>query len=242
MQPVAVEFSEVTRSYGTQLAAHGVSFSVNLGESFALIGINGAGKTTLLRCLLDYSRADAGTINVCGSPSSDARARAHLAWLPERFSPPYYLTGGDYLRYHGALRGVVLDEAAAATQLQALDFDPRALSRPARTYSKGMAQKLGLAACLLAGRVLTVLDEPMSGLDPRARALVREALAGLRREGRTLLFSSHALDDVGMLCDRLAVIHRGRVAFLGTPDALVARYAESALEPAFLRCIEQAGA
>jgi len=240
--PAAVEYSDVTRHYGAQRAAQQVSLSVPAGESFALIGVNGAGKTTLLRCLLDYCRADTGSIHVYGIPSTDAAARSRLAWLPERFSPPHYLTGRDYLRYQSALRGSRHDDAAAIACLKSLDFDPAALHRAARTYSKGMTQKLGLAACLLAGRPLTVLDEPMSGLDPRARAQVRQALQQLRRDGRTLLFSSHALEDVVALCDRLAVIDGGRVIFIGTPRALIERHPESTLETAFLHCIAQTGA
>ena len=242
MHPAAVEFSGVNRQFGSRRAAADVSFAVNAGESVALVGVNGAGKTTLLRCMLDYCRPDSGTIRVFGVPSTRAEARNRIAWLPERFSPPYYLTGRDYLRYHASLRGAVHDEAVAMAQLQALDFDPEALDRPARTFSKGMLQKLGLSACLLAGRPLTVLDEPMSGLDPLARSRVRATLGRLRRDGTTLLFSSHALEDVAALCDRLAVIHDGRLAYLGTPAALMADAGETGLEQAFLRCIGHAPA
>jgi ABC-2 type transport system ATP-binding protein len=256
MQAPAVEFVDVTRRFGAQIAADGVSFTVEAGESFALIGVNGAGKTTLLRCLLDYCRPDSGSIRIAGVPATEAQARRALAWLPERFAPPYYLTGRDYLRMHHALRASRYDEAAACAQLEALDFDPGALDRAARNYSKGMNQKLGLAACLLAARPVTVLDEPMSGLDPRARAAVRAALQALRDAGRTLLFSSHALEDVAVLADRLAVIDRGRVAFIGTAADLVARAAGGpagadhggsgpgafALEAAFLHCITGADA
>jgi len=247
MHAAAVEFSGVNRRFGSRLAVTDVSFSVAPGESFALVGVNGAGKTTLLRCMLDYCRADRGEIRIFGVPSTQALARRQLAWLPEHFSPPYYLTGRDYLRYHAALRAAAHDEPAARAQLDELDFDPEALDRPARTFSKGMLQKLGLAACLLARRPLTVLDEPMSGLDPLARSRVRTALERLRRQGFSVVFSSHALEDVAASCDRLAVIHQGRLAFLGTPAALVERFApeagtsppETGLERAFLRCIGQ---
>jgi ABC-2 type transport system ATP-binding protein len=237
MHPAAVEFSGVNRQFGSRRAAADVSFAVGAGESVALVGVNGAGKTTLLRCMLDYCRADSGTIRVFGVPSTRAEARSRLAWLPERFSPPYYLTGRDYLRYHASLRGAAHDEEAALERLRDLDFDPEALERPARTFSKGMLQKLGLAACLLARRPLTVLDEPMSGLDPLARSRVRSTLGQLRADGGALLFSSHALEDVAALCDRLVVIHGGRVAFAGTPAQLCARSGTTVLEQAFLQCI-----
>lgn len=242
MQPAAVEFSGVNRQFDGRRAAADVSFAVHAGERFALVGVNGAGKTTLLRCMLDYCRVDSGSIHVFGVPSTRAEARSHLAWLPERFSPPHYLTGRDYLHYHAALRGMRHDEAAALERLRELDFDPEALGRPARTFSKGMLQKLGLAGCLLARRPLTVLDEPMSGLDPLARSRVRATLASLRDGGGTLLFSSHSLEDVEALCDRMAVIHDGRVAFAGTPAELSARFDTTMLEQAFLRCIGVAAA
>jgi len=111
------------------------------------------------------------------------------------------------------------------------------LARPVRELSKGMTQKLGLAAGFLLARELTVLDEPMSGLDPASRAAVKGVLARLRREGRTLLFTSHVLADVEELCTAIAVLERGRLRFRGAPAELCARYAEPSLERAFLRCV-----
>jgi ABC-2 type transport system ATP-binding protein len=122
--------------------------------------------------------------------------------------------------------------------LAALDLDPSALSRPARAYSKGMTQKLGLAACFLARPDLYVLDEPMSGLDPRARACLKDLLAAERARGATLFFTTHALADIESVCDRLAVLHRGVPYFSGAPRALCDHYSEHTLERAFLRCIE----
>ncbi|MGH8650336.1 MAG: ABC transporter ATP-binding protein, partial [Burkholderiales bacterium] len=104
--------------------------------------------------------------------------------------------------------------------------------------SKGMTQKLGLAACLLSGKDLYVLDEPTGGLDPKARALAKGELAALRRAGRTIFFTSHALADVAEMCDRLAVMHAGRLRFAGTPQELTDRTGAPDLERAFLACIE----
>jgi ABC-2 type transport system ATP-binding protein len=118
-----------------------------------------------------------------------------------------------------------------------LDFDPGALARAVRTYSKGMTQKLGLAAAFLERRDLYVLDEPMSGLDPRARACVKKLLAGLRERGASLLFTSHSLADVEEVCDRMAILHGGVRFFAGTPRALCDHYSEPSVERAFLRCI-----
>ena len=134
------------------------------------------------------------------------------------------------------MRGI---EAVIGAMCDALDLDRRALDLPVRSFSKGMTQKLGLAACFLAARDLYVLDEPMSGLDPAARVAVKGVLRRLSREGRTLLFTSHVLADVEELCGSLAVLDAGRVRFRGTPAGLSQRYAEPDLEHAFLRCLRE---
>ncbi len=121
--------------------------------------------------------------------------------------------------------------------LEALDLDPAALGRPVRAYSKGMAQKLGLAACFLSGKRLLILDEPVSGLDPKARALVKRHLLRLKAAGHTLFFSTHALPDVEELCDRMAILHGGEIRFVGSPAECRERFEAETLEQAFLNCI-----
>ena len=208
-----------------------------MGESFGLVGVNGAGKTTLLKCLLDFARADAGTLTLFGCSSLEPEARAQLAFLPERFVPPYYLSGADFLDYMGQLHGVARDPAQRLLLLKAVDLDAVALERPVRQLSKGMAQKLGLLACLQSGKPLLVLDEPMSGLDPKARAAVKHYLLELRDTGRTVFFSTHLLHDAEVLCDRLAILHGGRVAFVGSPAECCQRFSAPDLEAAYLRCV-----
>jgi ABC-2 type transport system ATP-binding protein len=129
------------------------------------------------------------------------------------------------------------DEELVRQTFRRLDLDVSALERPARTYSKGMTQKLGLAACLLSGKSLQILDEPTSGLDPKARALLKRELRSLRDSGRTVFFSSHALADVQEICDRMAVLHNGRLTFAGTPAELMSKSGSANLEQAFLACI-----
>ena len=161
-------------------AARSTDFSLEVrrGEFFGLVGVNGAGKTTLIKCLLDFCDADAARSRSSASRTATTAARARLAFLPERFNPPFYLTGRDFLRYMLELYRVPYDEARGRARCsRALDLDPAALDRPARAYSKGMTQKLGLAACLLSGKDLYVLDEPTSGLDPKARALLKQRAA-----------------------------------------------------------------
>ena len=234
----ALEFTNVRKAFSTTPALAGVSMAVRPGEFFGLAGLNGAGKTTLIKCLLDLSSADAGSIAIFGTPSTRHAARARVSFLPERFIPPYYLKGRDFLRMMSNLNSIAYAEADALAVLRHLDLDLSALAKPVRTFSKGMTQKLGLAWCFIADRDLTILDEPMSGLDPRARAGVKDLLTELKRRGRTLFFTSHALADVEEICDRVAVMHAGAIRFVGAPDELLLRTGSDTLERAFLRVIE----
>lgn len=234
----ALEFRQVSKRYGHTDALKDVSFSVSGGECFGLVGENGAGKTTLLKCLLDFCETDSGEIHIQGMLHNAPHARAPLAFLPERFVPPYYLTGRDFLRYMLALQNQVYQDEIAIPMLTALDLDKSALTKPVRAFSKGMTQKLGLAASLLSGKMICVLDEPASGLDPKARALLKQKLQRMKEAGRTVFLTSHALADVAELCDRMAVLHQGRLQFAGTPAELCARTGNNDLERAFLQCIE----
>ena len=227
----------VVKRYQSRTVLDALDLDVRDGEFYALVGVNGAGKTTCIKSLLDFCAVDDGAIRIFGGSHREARARARLAYLPERFLPPYYLSGRDFLDYMARLYGRRPQPAERDAALAALDLDPEALPRPVRQYSKGMAQKLGLAACLMSGRDLFVLDEPMSGLDPKARLLVKRRLTELRAEGRTVFFSTHMLADVDDLCDRMGVLHEGRLRFSGTPGQCRERYGEQSLEAAYLRCI-----
>ena len=215
----------------------GVDLELQAGECFGLVGVNGAGKTSLIKCMLDFCALDGGSIDIYGQPHSRPASRLPLGYLPERFTPPYYLTGADFIRYLLTLQGLAYDPDAVGAMLAALDLDPAALKRTVRSYSKGMTQKLGLAACLLARKPLYVLDEPMSGLDPKARALLKQQLRQLHQAGSTVFLTSHMLADVDELCDRMAILHEGRVRFAGSPAECRSRYGADNLEQAFLACI-----
>ena len=233
----ALSFKNVSKAFGATPALSEFSLTVERGRLFGLVGGNGAGKTTLIKCLLDFTAPDRGEISIFGMRGGTTASRADLAFLPERFTPPHYLTGRDFLRYMAELHRTGYDEALVRQTFERLDLAPAALDRPARTYSKGMTQKLGLAACLLSGKKLQILDEPTSGLDPKARALLKRELRALRDRGHTVFFTSHALADVQEICDSMAVLHQGRLMFSGTPAQLISSFSAGSLEQAFLACI-----
>ena len=237
MAVAAVHIAALAKHYGRETALAGVDLEVARGEAFGLVGANGAGKTTLIKCMLDLNAADTGEVAIFGTPARIPAARARLSYVPERFMPPHYLRCGEFLQTSAALAGERYDAARSARLLDELELDPGTLGKPVRSLSKGMTQKLGLAAGFLIERDLYVLDEPMSGLDPAARVAVKSVLRRLGAEGRTLFFTSHVLADVEELCSAIAVLDRGRVRFRGSPAALLSRYAEPDLERAYIRCI-----
>ncbi|MBF0161296.1 MAG: ABC transporter ATP-binding protein [Magnetococcales bacterium] len=235
----AIAASGVCKRFDGQFALDGLSLSVAAGEFFGLVGGNGAGKTTLIKCILDFCHMDDGTIEIFGRRRADVQARAALAYLPERFSPPHFLTGREFLRTMAQFYDNPWDNAAAEELSIGLDMEPTALDKPIRALSKGMTQKLGLAASLLSGRALLLLDEPMSGLDPQARILLKRRLVRLKQQqGTTLFFNTHLLADVAEICDRMGVLHRGRLCFVGTPTACMTRYGGATLEESYLHCIQ----
>ena len=240
MSNTAIEFNQVTKKYGDQTVLSSVNLTLVEGECLGLVGVNGAGKTTLMKCLLDFVSLTEGTIEIFGVSHTMTEARERLAFLPEKFVPPFYLTGRDFLDYMLRLHKVPYDEDKALAVLGILDLDPSALAKPVRQYSKGMSQKLGIAACLLSGKEFFILDEPMSGLDPKARAYLKSHLLRLKEKGTSLFFSTHLLADVDTLCDQIVILHGGRVCFYGSPAECCRHYGTDDLEAAYLSCVEAA--
>jgi len=233
----ALHAEGLTKRFGARHVIEGVSLRIAPGAATALVGANGAGKTTFLKCVLDLCAPDAGHVTIFGIPSLRSAARARLAYLPERFVPPHYLLGREFLAMTLALAGARFDTDRAVALAAELELDPQTLERPVRQLSKGMTQKLGLAACFLQERDLYILDEPMSGLDPAGRLAVKGVLARLHDAGRALFFTSHVLADVEEICSSIAVLDRGALRFFGAPAELRGHTGEDNLERAFLKCV-----
>ncbi len=204
-------------------AVRSVSFEVKKGETFGLLGPNGAGKTTSIKAILRLIMPDAGQITLFGAPLSlDARRR--IGYLPENPYVYQYLRAHEFLDLCGRLMGMSRAERKkrADAMIEQVGL-AHAVDRPIGRFSKGMMQRMGLAQALLHDPELLILDEPMSGLDPVGRKQVRDIILAERRAGKTLIFTSHVLSDVEMLCDRIAIVHKGEVVARGTLDELLKR-------------------
>ena len=217
----AVETRGLTKRFGAVMAVDGVELRVPRGSAFGYLGPNGAGKTTLIRTLLGLTRADGGTMSLLGFPVPAARKRALArvgAIVDEpRFHP--HLTGRDNLRLLAAARGGDASRRIGPS-LERVGLTQRAGDKVA-SYSMGMRQRLGVAACLLADPELLILDEPMNGLDPAGMHEMRAMIASLAGEGRTVVLSSHLLDEVERTCDAVAIVDHGRVIRQGPIGELI---------------------
>lgn len=235
----ALSVENVSIAYGKKQVIEGLGLDVSQGETFGLIGLNGVGKTTLIKAVLGLRECGSGKILIGGKDRYRAESKRQIAYLPERFEPPWFLSGIEFLRFSISLYGQsrTQDEIYAVSERLALD--PTVLKNRVQTYSKGMRQKLGILATLLTGCPLLILDEPMSGLDPRARAMVKDLLKEARKGGRTVFLSSHILADMNEICDRVAVLSHGALIFTGTPAALKEQGQNDNLERAFLHLIDK---
>lgn len=234
--PLLVE--NVYKSFGKKEVLNDVSLELKPGEILGLIGLNGVGKTTLIKIVLDLIDKDKGDATMFGVDTNKVSAREKLSYLPEKFQPSRYLRGMEYLKFALSYYGKKLDEDAALKMAERLDLDPAALKRKVGSYSKGMGQKLGLVGAFMLDQPFLILDEPMSGLDPRARIRLKEVMLEQKKQGKTLFFSSHILADIDEICDRIAVIHDAKLHFVGTPKDFKKQYKQEVLEQAFLQVID----
>src|SRR6056297_652459 len=213
-----IQLQNISKTYNPGLfkkkveAVRDLSFDVHQGEVFGLIGPNGAGKSTTIRMLLGLIRPGGGTIQFRGQPLSLAEMQQHTGYLPEN---PYlydHLNLRELLTFCGSTSG--LDPATTAQRSDLLMSRlnlTEAQKRPLRTFSKGMLQRAGICFALLHDPSVVILDEPMSGLDPIGRKMVFDLVMELKGEGKTIFFCSHILNDVERLCDRIGLIHQGRL-------------------------------
>lgn len=229
----AIEAHELRKTYRTGLfvrqqfeALKGLTLSVARGEIFGLLGQNGAGKTTFIKTLLGIIRPTGGSASVLGFPAGDSRSRRLIGYLPENLRVPRHLNALTALEYYGHLSGLPSADLVArrGPLLERVGLAARAKDSVA-TYSKGMLQRLGLAQAMLHDPELYVLDEPTDGLDPVARADVRRMLKELQQRNKTIFLNSHILQEVELICDRVAILNRGELKRLGRVSELTSAIA-----------------
>ena len=228
MGQTAIELKDITRDYSIGLrgyrlrALDKVNLSMPAGEIFGLLGPNGSGKSTTIKVILGLIRPSEGSCKVFGRSAGSQESRCRIGYLPE--NPVFYrfLTGRELVRFFASISGMHRGLRAEAVE-QALET-VRMLScadRRVRTYSKGMLQRIGLAQALVHDPDILVLDEPMSGLDPIGTREVMDILQRLRSRGKTILLASHLLARVEEVCDRIAILHKGRLVRSGSVEDIV---------------------
>jgi len=224
-----IEITNLTKDYEVGFfrkskvrALDGLSLSIDRGEIFGFLGANGAGKTTTLKLLMRLIFPTGGSAQILGHDIRDASMHQRIGYLPEN---PYfydYLTAREFLDYCGEIFGLRAADRKKRTAdlLARVKLDEKRWDTQLRKFSKGMLQRVGLAQSLVNDPEIVFLDEPMSGLDPVGRREVRDLIAALRDEGKTVFMCSHILSDIEVLCDRVAILKRGRLAQVGYLDEL----------------------
>jgi lipooligosaccharide transport system ATP-binding protein len=229
MMSMVVRASGLTKRYGTQCVVDGIELNVAEGECFGLLGPNGAGKTTTLRMLLGMSPPDGGSLTVLDYPiPAQARQMRHLMGVvPQQddLDPDFSVvenlrTYASYFGLHGEVLEQRIDELLGFASLQ------QKAGERIEALSGGMKRRLAMARALVNDPRLVILDEPTTGLDPQARQLIWQRLRALLSEGRTLILTTHYMDEAQRLCDRLAIMDRGKILDVGSPDELISRHIE----------------
>jgi ABC-2 type transport system ATP-binding protein len=224
---LALRFQDLTKDYRKWpwsepfRALDGFSLDVRRGEIFGFLGPNGSGKTTSIHIALGLTHATAGGGRILGRPFGDVPTRRRVGFLAENVAY-HHVSARRLVHLHGALNGVPGASLRRRTMelLQTIDMQDFA-DKPVQKFSRGMMQRVGLAIALVNDPELLVLDEPTSALDPAARVQVRELLLDARRQGKTIFLSSHLLSEIELICDRIGILHRGRLIRLGTIDELL---------------------
>lgn len=220
-----------------RLAVDGLTLNVHTGEVFGFLGPNGAGKTTTMNVLLGFVNPTAGEASLFGVNVREPIARQRIGYLPELTYYYKFLTAEELLRFYARIFRIPraeterrIDNLLKLVELEAVR------KRTIKTYSKGMQQRIGLAQALINNPDLLILDEPTSGLDPVGRMKVREIIQRLKNDGKTVFFSSHELGEVETICDRVAILHQGKLKVEGRVGDLMEQY-HANLEQVFLRII-----
>lgn len=224
-EPVLLRVENLVRHYGAVKAVDGISFVLRRGQSVGLIGANGAGKTTTMRMLMTLDAPDNGNIfyKDCDLLAEPEKVRGQLGWMPDGFDPPAHTTVRDYIDFFARAYGLTGQHRVSEVQ-RVLEFCGVAelAGRMVNALSKGQTQRILLARTLIGDPQLLVMDEPAAGLDPQARAELKQLVNTLRQQGKTLLISSHILSELAEMCDSMIFMDKGHIIQQGTQAELAA--------------------
>lgn len=235
-----LKITNLNKNFPGHTVLDDINLEIKEKEIFGLIGLNGAGKTTLIKIILDLLKADSGTVEILGIPSTTTKSRELLRYLPEKFQVSSMLKGMEFLKIFSNFN----TKKKQTSEKQKEDINKMAdllslkkefLTLKVSKYSKGMVQKLGLISTFLGESKLIILDEPMSGLDPKARIHLKNLLLESKKSNKSVFFSSHVLADIDEICDRIGILNKGKIVFIGTPNELKIKHNELLLEKAFLK-------
>lgn len=215
-----IRAKDVFKRYGNIAALNGVDLEVPRGSLYSLLGPNGAGKSTLIRILVGLIKQDRGYIEILGLDphSRHSEVMSRVGYVPELPSFPDFMSGEEYLRLTADLYGLGRDSRTRISEVLSLVGLERASGRKIGTYSKGMIQRLAIAQAILPDPELLILDEPLMGIDPEARIQFKDLFVGLAKKGKTILYSSHVLEEVERISTHIAIINKGRIVASGTRE------------------------
>jgi ABC-2 type transport system ATP-binding protein len=218
-----IEIQNVTKAFGENVAVKDISIKIKKGEVFGFLGPNGAGKTTTMKMILGLLRPDSGKIHLFHEPVGTLSARRRIGFLPEFAHFYQHLTGYEFLSLIGEIFHLSKEiiEKRCYQLLKLVNLPPESHHRHIGTYSKGMQQRIGMAQALMNDPEILFLDEPMSGLDPVGRWELKDIMTMLKEQGKTLFFNSHILADVEEICDRVGMIHHGKIMLDGPVKEIV---------------------
>lgn len=232
-----LSISHLSKKFGKTEILHDISLSLHKGEVFGFLGPNGSGKTTTMKAILGIIEPSEGTVEIFGSTMQDVSVRKRIGFMPENTYLYKYLTGDEFLDFNGKFYDMDKEmlEKRKTLVLEKVGLH-HAREKRLNAYSKGMLQRIGLAQAILHDPELIFLDEPMSGLDPVGRKMIKDLMLELKTEGKTIFFNTHILSDVEAICDRFGMIVEGSlVADMRIPDL------HESLEDFFMKRVEEVG-
>jgi ABC-2 type transport system ATP-binding protein len=227
-----ISFKNITKHFGRTAVLKGVDLSLKQGEALGLLGINGAGKTTLIRILLGLLKPDSGEISFSGELLSPKASSDDFGFLPENFLPPPNFKANEFLNILALQVGACQDDVAKVLEVVGLNNQS---DKYLKNYSRGMIQRIGIAAALLKKPKVLVLDEPALGLDPLGQKDLLDIMERLRAQGTTIFFSSHTISQIEKVCQRIAVIHGGKIVFEGKGSNFKVKHKAESIEDAFIK-------